>query len=268
MRCRVAAIEALGLCLRTVATAYRINRGSIGELSKEDDHDGAGSWPSEVRLGARRAGQVARRATTICRSASLREAAARLAADRAGVAVVEDAGRPIEVMSLQDLAVSFAAGADLDDRQWVTFALSGAPIFKAAPADPNAGRDGRRCCERGLVLDEDGLVGLVTLADLWDSLVSPTVETCTGDTPDPLSRWLQVKPSAACDLNPDMEIWVRHDHDETTINVRGRLDETTAGSLARARSMTCQPATAGRFALIFADSIAGRVRASLGFTNC
>ena len=58
---------------------------------------------------------MARRRATLGRSTSLREAAARLAADRAGMAVVEDAGRPIEVMSLRDLAIAIAAGVDLDE---------------------------------------------------------------------------------------------------------------------------------------------------------
>lgn len=191
-------------------------------------------WPNEVPLGARRAGQVARSRATLSRSTSLREAAARLAADRAGMAVVQDAGRPIEVMSLRDLAVAIAAGVDLDESTVGDLRLVRRPyILSSAGLVPTLDKMIGAAASEALVLDEDGLVGVVTLAGICESLVSPTVEICAGVTSDPLSRGLQVQAPAACDLNPDMEIWVGHDDNETTITVRGRLDEATAPSLAR-----------------------------------
>ena len=133
-------------------------------------------WRSEVPPGSKRAGQVARRPATISRSASLREAAARLAVDRAGAAVVEDTGQPIEVLSLHDLAVAIAAGADLD-RSAVgdlhlarcTYIQSSAELVPALTEMIDA------AASEALVLDEDGLVGLVTQADLCQSLVFPTL---------------------------------------------------------------------------------------------
>ena len=205
---RVPGIEAVGLCSLNVPMSTVYNDEALSSSRKGTIMMAQPRWPNEVPLGARRAGQVARRRATLGRSTSLREAAARLAADRAGMAVVEDAGRPIEVMSLRDLAIAIAAGVDLDESTVGDLRLVRRPyIQSSAGLVPTLDKMIGAATSEALVLDEDGLVGVVTLAGICESLVSPTVEICAGVTSDPLSRGLQVQAADRARGSLDFTNW-------------------------------------------------------------
>jgi hypothetical protein len=114
-----------------------------------------------------RAADAARRATTVSRSASLRQAAALLADEPAGAAIVQDPGSPIEVVSLRDVALAIAAGADPDTTMVADLTLVRRPYLSGAtelaPALVSVLGAG---ADEALVLDEDGLVGLATISTL------------------------------------------------------------------------------------------------------
>jgi uncharacterized protein len=114
-----------------------------------------------------RAADAARKPVTVSRSASLRQTASLLAADPAGAALVQDPGRPIEVVSVRDLAIAIAAGADPDTSTVADLTLVRRP-YVAGASELTPALAGVLASGTGeaLVLDADGLVGLATLATL------------------------------------------------------------------------------------------------------
>ena len=114
-----------------------------------------------------RAADAARKAVTVSRSTSLRQTAAVLTADPAGAAHVHDPGTPIEVVSWRDLAAAMAAGADPDTSTAADLTLVRRPYpAGASELTPAPARVLASGTSEALVLDEDGPVGLATLASL------------------------------------------------------------------------------------------------------
>jgi CBS domain-containing protein len=160
------------------------------------------------------AADAARTVVTVSRSATLRQTAALLAANPAGAAIVQDAGTPIEVVSLRDVAAAIGAGADPDTSTVADLTLARRP-YVAATSElvPAVARVIASGTDEALVLDQDGLVGLATLRTLCAA--------GRGSTPGREGP------------EPEMEIWVDRRPAATTVSVAGRLDERTARSLAR-----------------------------------
>jgi CBS domain-containing protein len=180
----------------------------------------------------RRAADAARRAMTVSRSASVREAAALLGAEPAGAGIVQDPGRPIEVVAMRDVVRAIAAGADPDSSTVADLTLERRPYLAGATEMPSAlARVLASGTGEALVLDEDGLVGLATISTLCASVLGRQPDSCETGQCYPLS-WPRAGPTGPGFLEPAMEIWVDRRAAVTTVSVAGRLDEGTAKALA------------------------------------
>jgi CBS domain-containing protein len=187
----------------------------------------------DERAGSLRAADAARRAVTVSRTASLRQVEALLAADPAGAAVVEDPGMPIEVVSLREVAAAIGAGADPATSTVADLALVRRP-YLAGGTGVSEALDRLIASGTGeaLVLDEDGLVGLATMATLCPPHGRRPAYFAAGRRePGALSQ-PDGQPGIV-DLEPDMEIWVNRRPVATTVSVLGRLDLRTAGAVAQ-----------------------------------
>jgi CBS domain-containing protein len=90
-----------------------------------------------------------------------------LAREPSGALLVHDAGEPIEVISLRDVTTAIASGADPDRVTVGDIELIKRPyITGAAEVDDVAEALVRVAVDEALVLDHDGLVGLLCLRDL------------------------------------------------------------------------------------------------------
>jgi CBS domain-containing protein len=179
-----------------------------------------------------RAAYAARRAMTVSRSASLREASALLGAEPAGAGIVQDPGTPIEVVAMRDIVRAIAAGADPDASTVADLTLERRPYLAGATELPPAlARVLASGTGEALVLDEDGLVGLATISTLCASVLGRHPDSSqTGQCHPP--SWPRTGPTGLGFLDPAMEIWVDRRAAVTTVSVAGRLDEGTAKALA------------------------------------
>jgi CBS domain-containing protein len=113
------------------------------------------------------AGAVAHRVPSVGRQRTLREVSEELAGEPSGALLVDDPGEPIEVVSLRDVMTAIAAGADPDRFTVGEINLIERPyIFHADEVDDVAEAMVRLRVDEALVLDRDGLVGLLSLRDL------------------------------------------------------------------------------------------------------
>ena len=110
---------------------------------------------------------VAHRVPSIGRESTLRQVSEQLAREPSGALLVHDAGEPIEVISLRDVTTAIASGADPDRVTVGDIELIKRPyITGAAEVDDVAEALVRVAVDEALVLDHDGLVGLLCLRDL------------------------------------------------------------------------------------------------------
>jgi CBS domain-containing protein len=84
---------------------------------------------------------------------------------------VEDPGEPIEVISLRDVTAALASGVDPDRSTVGDIQLVERPyISSTAEVDDVAEAMVRLAVDEALVLDLDGLVGLLSLRDICHAL--------------------------------------------------------------------------------------------------
>jgi CBS domain-containing protein len=113
------------------------------------------------------AAAVAHRVHSVGRNSTLRQASERLAIEPSGALLVDDPGEPIRVLSLRDVTAAIAAGADPDRLTIGQIDLIERPYIRAADeVDDVAEAMVRLAVDEALVLDRDGLVGLLSLRDL------------------------------------------------------------------------------------------------------
>jgi len=110
---------------------------------------------------------VAHRVPSVGRDKTLREVSEQLAGEPCGALLVDDPGEPIRVVALRDVTAAIAAGADPDALTVGQIDLIERPYIRAADeVDEVAEAMVRLGADEALVLDRDGLVGLVSLRDL------------------------------------------------------------------------------------------------------
>jgi predicted transcriptional regulator len=110
---------------------------------------------------------VAHRVPGIGRESTLRQVSERLARELSGAPLVYDPGEPIDVVSLRDITAAIASGADPDQVKVGDIDLIQRPyITAAAEVDDIAEALVRVAADEALVLDRDGVVGLLCLRDL------------------------------------------------------------------------------------------------------
>jgi CBS domain-containing protein len=113
------------------------------------------------------AAAVAHRVHSVGRNSTLRQVAEKLAAEPSGALLVDDPGEPIRVVSLRDVTAAIATGADPDNITVGDIHLIERPyIYEADEVDDVAEAMVRLRVDEALVLDRDGLVGLLSLRDL------------------------------------------------------------------------------------------------------
>jgi CBS domain-containing protein len=113
------------------------------------------------------AATVAHRVHSVGRNSTLRQASEKLAAEPSGALLIEDPGEPIRVLSLRDVTAAIAAGADPDKLTIGQIDLIERPYIRAADeVDDVAEAMVRLGVDEALVLDRDGLVGLLSFRDL------------------------------------------------------------------------------------------------------
>ena len=110
---------------------------------------------------------VAHRVPTIGRDSTLRQLSEQLANEPSGALLVDDPGEPIQVISLRDVTAAIAAGADPDRLTVGQIDLIERPYIRGADeVDDVAEAMVRLGVDEALVLDQDGLVGVLSLRDL------------------------------------------------------------------------------------------------------
>ncbi len=118
---------------------------------------------------------VAHRVPSIGRESTLRQVSEQLAREPSGALLVDDPGEPIEVISLRDVTAALASGADPDRLTVGDIHLIQRPYMSsAAEVDDVAEAMVRLAVDEALVLDLDGLVGLLSLRDICHVLALRT----------------------------------------------------------------------------------------------
>jgi CBS domain-containing protein len=126
-----------------------------------------GAGPVGYDSGPLLAAGVAHRVPSVGRDQTLREVSEQLTREPSGALLVDDPGEPIQVVSLRDVTAAIAAGGDPDGLRVGEIDLIERPYIRGADeVDDVAEAMVRFGVDEALVLDRDGLVGLVGLRDL------------------------------------------------------------------------------------------------------
>jgi CBS domain-containing protein len=135
----------------------------------------SGAGPVGDRESPPLAAGVAHRVPSTGRESTLRQVSEQLAREPSGALLVDDPGQPIEVISLRDVTAALASGADPDRLTVGDIHLIERPyISSVAEVDDVAEAMVRLAVDEALVLDRDGLVGLLSLRDICHVLALRT----------------------------------------------------------------------------------------------
>jgi CBS domain-containing protein len=139
----------------------------------------SGAGPVGYERSPLLAAGVAHRVPSVGRDQTLRQVSEQLAREPSGALLVDDPGEPIQVVALRDVTAAIAGGADPDAVMVGQIDLIERPYMRAADeVDDVAEAMVRLGVDETLVLDRDGLVGLLSMRDLCHVLaVRPYVDT-------------------------------------------------------------------------------------------
>jgi CBS domain-containing protein len=126
-----------------------------------------GAGPVGCDSGPLLAAAVAHRVPSARRDNTLREVSEQLTREPSGALLIDDPGQPIQVVSIRDVTAAIAGGGDPDGLTVGQIDLIERPYIRGADeVDDVAEAMVRFGADEALVLDRDGLVGLVCLRDL------------------------------------------------------------------------------------------------------